>query len=216
MNSCVLIPTRKSSSIHGTTDLGKLASTISWPLTGPQTYTSGGGSMRRCGTRKSSPWVPNLTSPHANPYLSQRSTNSPSSHLAGAHLFTNFFRHSFPIFSHQVFHEHYGGLKELLTRQNRPYLEWRVEDGWRPLCEFLDVDVPDREFPSGNTPKDFAEKFAERHGGRMRKARRNLLICAGVVATVGIWGAAQRGPGWGSSALGHWVGGIRQWIQVSL
>lgn len=143
-------------------------------------------------------------------------TNSPSSHLAGVHLFTNFFRHSFPIFSHQVFHEHYGGLKELLTRQDRPYLEWRVEDGWRPLCEFLDVEVPDREFPSGNTPKDFAEKFAERHGGRMRRARRNLLLCTGVgaiIVSVGIWAVTQRGPTWGLTPLTHWIGVSRQYIQ---
>ncbi len=30
-------------------------------------------------------------------------------------------------------------------------LEWTVEDGWEPLCEFLGKDVPNEPFPHVNT-----------------------------------------------------------------
>lgn len=29
-------------------------------------------------------------------------------------------------------------------------LEWYVEDGWEPLCEFLGKPVPDMKFPRAN------------------------------------------------------------------
>ena len=28
-------------------------------------------------------------------------------------------------------------------------------DGWEPLCQFLDVPVPEVDYPMGNTTKDF-------------------------------------------------------------
>ena len=34
-------------------------------------------------------------------------------------------------------------------------LEYRVQDGWEPLCRFLDVDVPDAEFPRINDAAQF-------------------------------------------------------------
>jgi hypothetical protein len=36
-----------------------------------------------------------------------------------------------------------------LVPQDR-LLEWCVEDGWAPLCKFLDKPVPDIEFPHAN------------------------------------------------------------------
>ena len=34
-------------------------------------------------------------------------------------------------------------------------LVWQVTDGWEPLCQALDVPVPDRPFPRTNTKSEF-------------------------------------------------------------
>ena len=36
-------------------------------------------------------------------------------------------------------------------------LEYRVSEGWGPLCEFLEVPVPEVPYPTGNAPQEFME-----------------------------------------------------------
>ena len=110
-------------------------------------------------------------------------------HAASHRIFDRFFRGNFDAFGKQVFFEHYGGLKARLEKESRQYLEWRVEDGWRPLCEFLGDEVPDRPFPSGNTPAEFARKFQGRHGDIFARARRNLVLATSVVGLAVAGGA---------------------------
>jgi sulfotransferase family protein len=33
------------------------------------------------------------------------------------------------------------------TAKGKPFLEYRVGQGWKPLCEFLGKDVPEEDFP---------------------------------------------------------------------
>lgn len=35
-------------------------------------------------------------------------------------------------------------------------------DGWGPLCDWLGLDFPDCDYPSGNTSRDFVERFMAR------------------------------------------------------
>ena len=51
------------------------------------------------------------------------------------------------------FQEHYDAVRELVPPER--LLEYRIEQGWGPLCEFLGEQVPDEEFPRGNSTKDF-------------------------------------------------------------
>ncbi len=37
-------------------------------------------------------------------------------------------------------------------------LDYRVADGWEPLCRFLGVPVPDAPFPKANTTEDFVRE----------------------------------------------------------
>ena len=37
-------------------------------------------------------------------------------------------------------------------------LTFDLRDGWRPLCEFLRVEVPDIPFPKTNSSKEFVEQ----------------------------------------------------------
>lgn len=41
-------------------------------------------------------------------------------------------------------------------------LVYEVGSGWEPICEFLDVPVPDDPFPHVNTTEDFRERFGNR------------------------------------------------------
>jgi hypothetical protein len=40
-------------------------------------------------------------------------------------------------------------------------LVWSVSDGWEPLCEFLDVPVPEMPFPHLNDSKEFVDRLTD-------------------------------------------------------
>jgi hypothetical protein len=40
-------------------------------------------------------------------------------------------------------------------------LVWSVSDGWEPLCEFLELPVPDTPFPYLNDSRVFAERIVD-------------------------------------------------------
>jgi hypothetical protein len=40
-------------------------------------------------------------------------------------------------------------------------LVWSVSDGWEPLCEFLEVPVPDTPFPHLNDSKGFIDRIVD-------------------------------------------------------
>ena len=40
-------------------------------------------------------------------------------------------------------------------------LVWSVADGWEPLCEFLELPVPDQPFPRVNDSKQFSERIID-------------------------------------------------------
>jgi hypothetical protein len=40
-------------------------------------------------------------------------------------------------------------------------LVWAAIDGWEPLCEFLELPVPDMTFPRVNDSREFGERIAE-------------------------------------------------------
>jgi hypothetical protein len=63
-----------------------------------------------------------------------------------------------------------GQLGEAITRyqeavqRNIPedrLLVWSVTEGWEPLCRFLEVDVPDAEFPRLNDSKMFTDRIID-------------------------------------------------------
>lgn len=39
-------------------------------------------------------------------------------------------------------------------------LTFNVAEGWKPLCDFLEVAVPDEPFPRSNTREEFQQRFA--------------------------------------------------------
>ncbi len=71
-----------------------------------------------------------------------------------------------------------------LVPQDR-LLEWTVEDGWEPLCEFLGKPVPDEPFPHVNAAAGW-------QGQEMKLAKRYLK---GAAQNVGIFLAIAAGVG---------------------
>ena len=72
-------------------------------------------------------------------------------------------------------------------------LEWTVEDGWEPLCKFLDKPVPDEPFPHVNAGAGWV-------GHEMKLAKRYLV---GAAQNVGIFCAVAIGVG--SVVCIYWV-----------
>ncbi|KAI1302893.1 hypothetical protein F5Y03DRAFT_396112 [Xylaria venustula] len=76
-------------------------------------------------------------------------------------------------------------------------LEWSVEDGWEPLCEFLGKAIPDEPFPNVNAAgTQFNTKAAEVTDMGLKSAARNFLVTLivfGAVATYA-WSKLRRGP----------------------
>jgi hypothetical protein len=44
-------------------------------------------------------------------------------------------------------------------------LEYRISDGWEPLCEFLNVPVPDQPFPHRNARNQFIAQLTKMMSG---------------------------------------------------
>ena len=58
------------------------------------------------------------------------------------------------------YREHVYMIRGLVPKEK--LLEWTVDDGWGPLCDFLGKEVPkNKEFPNGNMPWEFMEKIAQ-------------------------------------------------------
>ncbi|KAI9822594.1 MAG: hypothetical protein M1827_000313 [Pycnora praestabilis] len=85
-------------------------------------------------------------------------TVSPSRYLRPVAIrwFNDYFDGSFPDNAKRRYHEHYDLVRSLVPKDK--LLEWRVQEGWGPLCEFLGNEVPDRPFPNGNAGPEVRAK----------------------------------------------------------
>ena len=57
-----------------------------------------------------------------------------------------------------VYYEHIESVKKIIPADK--LLIYNVKEGWEPLCEFLDVDVPDIPFPKINDTAEMLRNFA--------------------------------------------------------
>ena len=58
----------------------------------------------------------------------------------------------------QRYREHYGLVRRVTPPER--LLEFKLEDGWEPLCKFLDKLIPDAPFPRVNGTEEIKEKIA--------------------------------------------------------
>lgn len=62
-----------------------------------------------------------------------------------------------------AFDRHNERIRESIASER--LLVFEAGQGWDPLCEFLGVPVPDREYPKANTRQDFHEMVSRIHAG---------------------------------------------------
>ena len=63
----------------------------------------------------------------------------------------------FPKNARSGYDKHYEHVRSLVPQDR--LLEYHVQDGWEPLCKFLNVDHPGIEFPRGNTTETLQKRF---------------------------------------------------------
>ncbi|KAI3334531.1 P-loop containing nucleoside triphosphate hydrolase protein [Ustulina deusta] len=81
-------------------------------------------------------------------------------------FFDTFFEGDFPNRGKDVFTKHYAEVRKMVPPER--LLEYRVQDGWEPLCKFLDCPVPkDVPFPNVNDNSDFVSRSRRRNRAQM-------------------------------------------------
>ena len=89
--------------------------------------------------------------------------------------------------SRKMYAEHYALVRRVTPSER--LLEYRLGDGWEPLCEFLGKEVPDCEFPRVNDNIALWELLAliARRGIRNAAMRLLLLGGTGVLVSIVAW-----------------------------
>ena len=80
----------------------------------------------------------------------------------------------------RLYRGHYEQVRQACPKDR--LLNYRLEDGWGPLCEFLGKEKPGVPFPRLNEGAALAEKFNEFNRRSLRLVVRNLALVA-----VSIW-----------------------------
>lgn len=84
--------------------------------------------------------------------------------------------------------EHCNMIRGLVPKER--LLEWTVQDGWEPLCKFLDKPIPDEPFPHVNKASGWDDRVAETSKRYMWSALPGLAMVATV--TVGLGAVAYK------------------------
>lgn len=107
-------------------------------------------------------------------------------------FFDGFFEGDFPNRGKAIFQKHYAEVRALVPKEN--LLEFRVQDGWEPLCEFLGERVPQGgKFPNVNDSGNFVERSRRRN----RMQFFNVLVRFLEIVAVAIIGLALLNMLWG-------------------
>ncbi|KAL4881778.1 hypothetical protein BJY04DRAFT_207277 [Aspergillus karnatakaensis] len=101
------------------------------------------------------------------------------------HCFNMFFYGDLERNGKWVYEQHSAMIKGVLADQPGRLLVWRVQDGWGPLCEFLNKPLPEEEFPSGNTLDTTNKRYDKNMVQVGLAAARNFLIFV-VLTGVGV------------------------------
>ncbi|KAH7131508.1 P-loop containing nucleoside triphosphate hydrolase protein [Dactylonectria estremocensis] len=90
-------------------------------------------------------------------------------------FFDTFFEGDFPNRGKDVFKRHYAEIRALVPEDN--LLEYRVQDGWDPLCKFLGEPVPKGySFPNVNDNSDFVSRSRRRNRNQMYNVALRYII----------------------------------------
>lgn len=101
-------------------------------------------------------------------------------------FFETFFRGDFPNKGKQVYLDHVAEVRSLVPSEQ--LLEYKISEGWGPLCEFLGEEIPDTPFPRGNDMADFYARCQKRNRRQMLNALLNAFTVGGTLLATGYAG----------------------------
>ena len=79
---------------------------------------------------------------------------------------------------------HYEQLEGKLREKNREYLNWHVQEGWKPICEFLGRDVPKVKFPRKNQRDDHDRTIESLMKKRVAAALGRISVAVGCILAI--------------------------------
>ncbi|KEQ89814.1 hypothetical protein D6C84_05362 [Aureobasidium pullulans] len=81
----------------------------------------------------------------------------------------------------QRYIDYYEEIRSLVPKEN--LLEYRMGEGWEPLCDFLEVPVPEgKKFPHTNDTDGFVDRCRARNRAQMMNVAFRALVVGGSVA----------------------------------
>ncbi|KAH8657969.1 putative NAD dependent epimerase/dehydratase [Xylariales sp. PMI_506] len=92
-------------------------------------------------------------------------------------FFDTFFEGDFPNKGKAVFMRHYDEIRSIVPKER--LLEYRVQDGWAPLCQFLGDPIPGNgliPFPNVNDNSDFVDRSRRRNRMQMYNVALNYAV----------------------------------------
>lgn len=87
----------------------------------------------------------------------------------------------------QGFLDHYKMVRSLVPKER--LLDYHVSQGWEPLCEFLEKDIPEEEFPNVNNTNQFlnGRRWRWWHAVYCMVVKVSPIAAATAVAVGGAW-----------------------------
>lgn len=85
-----------------------------------------------------------------------------------------FWEGDFPRNGKRRFQEYYDEMRELVPPER--LLEYRVSVGWKPLCDFLEVSIPQTPFPHTNDTANFVNRCQKRNKMQMLNGLFRMLV----------------------------------------
>ena len=96
------------------------------------------------------------------------------------------FKGDFSAHGHLLYEKHYSAIASSTPKDRLLY--WTFNDGWEPLCKFLDQPIPDTPFPHLNTARALEEGMRSSHLlMAMQYALKVTSIAAYATLIMGLW-----------------------------
>lgn len=99
-------------------------------------------------------------------------------------FFETFFRGDFVNKGKQVYREHAAEIRSLVPPER--LLEYNINDGWAPLCEFLEKEIPNDPFPHSNDVADFRNRCKTRNRHQIMNALLQAITMVGSLLVIGL------------------------------
>lgn len=110
----------------------------------------------------------------------------PEGHMIPKLAFQNPCLNNFPEEGREGYLKHNEHVRAIAPKGR--FLEFNVKEGWGPLCEFLEVEKPDRPFPRANDGKSWmedVESTMSREASSLLRPVVTMIGAAGALAMAG-------------------------------